>query len=366
MSLQSVISLYPLNNEFIASYHLKNESIAVRNTAEYQTIIIMDRSGSMGNQAERLATKILPLFFAKLSYQYSNIIHFITFDSSAELHTVPVSAFSTLPIQCRGNTFMRPALEKCQQVFISMNSSLPVRVLTISDGEVHDQQETAAAAANLQRFLNQSNYFINSKAVRLFTSTSQPDTTALGSLLRINNAIPRSLEDINASQSDDFIATEMAELFMNDNFGNFNSLTTPQSVILQYPWNLTNSSTLTLLPGENVFWLKSLPSEFKVNGVKTTSSMEQPLNTDNFEKVMKPKFDMIIEKMKVLKVVGSSEATLIVDQMNHYFQITLLNLPKGVKKVSDMTIFKDINNIAKDQTVFKMSAAEKALYLSKQ
>lgn len=216
--MNSILKVFPSNNEFIGEFTVRDDQNEAETSKTIQTIIILDRSGSMGRTVERVTTKIPPLFFSKLSYRKLNQIFFITFKTSTDLHAKVVADFPSIQICSGGGTIMEPAVHKCKEIFEELDSDMPVRVLTISDGEIADQMKTSVAADGLKTFLETKSFFINSKAVRLFTSGSQPDTTALCSLLQINNAIPKSLVDIVVTESDDYIATKMAELFMADNF----------------------------------------------------------------------------------------------------------------------------------------------------
>lgn len=251
------IDVSPSNSDFTGEITIKATS--GNHQSLYQTIIILDRSSSMAGQFERIVNTILPMFFGKLTYQPLNTINLITFESNSSLHKETVQSFRSLPLRSDGGTFMRPAVDICRQVFQSLDSAKPVRVLTISDGEIQDQPETKSSADNLAAYLESSGFFINSKAVRLFTSSAQPDTTALCSMLQINNAIPKSLVDISTYETDDAIATKMAELFMHDNFNDPHLLTTSMSIMSSEPWSLTKLSKLHLSPGKNSFWMTQVP-----------------------------------------------------------------------------------------------------------
>lgn len=115
----------------------------------------------------------------KLSYNSESFIHLITFDNDFEYIKMQVKDLKTRPMGCRGCTFMAGAVRKLQSLLETFDQSIPVRILTISDGEIHDSSETTTAGAGVASFVSQFNNRINSQAVRLFTSSSQPDTTGL-------------------------------------------------------------------------------------------------------------------------------------------------------------------------------------------
>ena len=57
------------------------------------------------------------------------------------------------------------------------------RILVLSDGELCDQVETINAVSKLKDYLK--NKKINSQAVRLFTSSTQPDTRGMASIIQL-------------------------------------------------------------------------------------------------------------------------------------------------------------------------------------
>lgn len=204
--------------------------------------------------------------------------------------------FPSIDIEADDITRMKDAIDKCREVFEDLDSDKPVRVLAISDGLIFDQEETSAAADCLKQFLDSKPFYINSKAVRLFTSDAEPDTTALCSLLQINNAIPKSLLDVDVNQTDDYIATQMAELFMGDNIGKTKILSTAEKILRRKPWN-ESTSKLLFPPGVNNFWMSEVPeSGFRFNDTPMRVSM---------------KIKKIIDDEKVATMTSSEKALYV-------------------------------------------------------
>lgn len=361
---KEVLNLYPTNNEIIG--YCESENNVIEKDALYQTIIVMDRSGSMGSEAERLVQIIFPLFLKKLSYQPSNLIHLITFDTVSELNEVSVDELAELNISARGSTLMKDAVDTCRDVFSLLDKRKPVRVLTISDGEIYDQAPTRKAAASLNTYLKglDPSFTINSNAVRLFTSDSQPDTTAIGSLLQINNGPINSLVDIPSNESDEVIAQKIADLFMNDNFDRLRTVNASKPIFKKFPWDDQATSSLNLSPGENVFWLTEAPTdELNDNGSPVKAVNQPQLDADNFEVLIRSKFDEIIEKLKILQIINSYESIETIVKVKKYFKETLRTVPAGRRNVSEMAVFNEIEKVADDRTVMQMNPQEKADYL---
>lgn len=363
---KEALNLYPSENQIIG--YCESGNNVVESNALYQTIIVMDRSGSMGSEAQRLVQEIFPLFLKKLSYKPENLIHLITFDSSSELNEVTLDELPDLNISARGSTLMRDAVELCSGVFSKFDNKKPVRLLTISDGEIYDQLVTSIAAASLNNFLKSFNpsFKINSKAVRLFTSDAQPDTKAISSLLQINNGPSKSLVDIPTSESDEVIAQKIADLFLDDNFDRLRTVSASKPVFKQFPWDDQASSNLTLTPGENVFWMTEMPQdELKDNGSNVKAVNQPQLDADRFEILIRSKFDEIIEKLKVYQIVDTFESRETIIKITKYFKETLTTIPAGERNKSEMAVFNEIERVASDQSVKHMNPQEKADYLCK-
>lgn len=315
------LKLHPLDEEeFIGTIDIEENPEAKKQNA-VQTVIILDTSGSMEDAARRVANEILPLFLSKLSYNPSQVVHLIEFETAAYLHSVTAQRMKTLLIEADGGSALAPAVKKCLEVFKKLSKN-PVRLLTISDGEVLDLPETQRAAGDFVEFLKTRSFAINSQSVRLFTSIDQPDTSALCSLLQVNNTTTSKLIDISTSESNETIATKMANLFISDNLTDDQSLTTESKIIFKFPWQSSPTSELTLIPGENLFWFKGLlPNAIKIGAADVKVLMQAPLNLAKFQALMEGnKMFYIVDHMKILKIVGTEEANRSVKKIVQYFQ----------------------------------------------
>lgn len=163
--------MYPLDDGYICSINIDNNAkYESLHPTKIQTVIILDRSGSMAGCDVKMLNEVLPIFFNQLKYIPEDIIHLITFDSWCELLTLRVSDFGNLPKHCGARTNMTLALNKFKELFTSLDMNIPVRVLTISDGLVDDQITTKQVGDQLANFVMKFQVPINSQAMRLFTS----------------------------------------------------------------------------------------------------------------------------------------------------------------------------------------------------
>jgi hypothetical protein len=110
---------------------------------------------------------------------------------------------------------MSEVIPELEKVFRSGKNKF--RIVTISDGDVWDQEETVNSATQLARRI-QGKYSINSQAIRLYTSSSPPDTRAISSLLQLHTLRKVFLENVDANLSDNEIAEIIIKLFSVDSF----------------------------------------------------------------------------------------------------------------------------------------------------
>lgn len=352
MSSNGVLKVFPSSDDFIGEFTAPDIENDAELSKQCQTIIILDSSKSMGFHLKRIITTILPLFFSKLSYRKLNQIFLITFSRNVELLSKFVSDFPSIEMKAGGKTYMKDAILKCKDVFEDLDSDKPVRVLSISDGLIFDRKKTNAAADSLKQFLDSKSFYINSKAVRLFTSRAQPDTTALCSLLQINNAIAKSLLDVDVNQTDDYIATQMAELFMGDNFERTKILSTTEKILRRKPWH-DSTSKLLFTPGIHNFWMSKVPEHgFRFNDEPMRVSMQSPITVEHHDAIMDSQSMLIVELMRVFKVADSIESNKTLHNMNQYLSNSNSTLASTVKK------------IIYDEKVATMTSSEKALYIA--
>lgn len=359
-------------NEFIGMIDVPENVTAKKINPEM--VVIIDRSGSMLDAVRRLTNEILPSFLSKLSYDKTKIVHLVYFHSEAESFSLRVEDVENLSMCSEGKTMMSQGIMTCQKVFSKFEKKThkPIRLLTISDGEVQDGEETGKAAAEFAGYLKEHGFAINSQAVRLFTNESQPDTTALCSLLQVNNTTKPRMIDIKTSDSNESIVSKMANLFMLDNLSGGQSLKCDSEVIYKFPWLPSPSSRLLLVPGKNVFWLKVVPATgyIKVLGTPVKVTKKGSLSLDGFHGLIESQLFHIVDHMKILKVVGTKEASGTIQHIVSYFQETeeklaqkslamkLFNIRSNNKTISSVLI-----RLAEDGSVHKLNLAERAAYL---
>ena len=327
MATQSSLDLfvYPNSSGYIGQLTLDRSAHgdpSILSKADVSTIVVLDRSGSMGNAVPRLVNKILPRIFKSLNYNRDQLITLITFDSTPNTYSIPVKDLGKFAIKCQGQTFMAPAVTMLTN-FIrdrSPKDCRSLRLLTISDGEVSDSDRVQTEAAKLTSLIK-NEFVINSQAVRLFTSSSQPDTRAVSSLLQLNNTSKVELLDLKTSLTDDEMSMTIASLFSVDSLDRHAMLKSKAPIFRSTPWQSHTVDQLPLFPGENLFWLSEVPTSGLTIGQATVNiHLEASLTVDTYEKLLKSKIDNYVNQLKILKVVNTVESQKEITGMLEYFQ----------------------------------------------
>ena len=150
-------------------------------------IFILDISGSMGTYVNQILTKVIPKVYEKLQYPDDKYFHLITFENKVTYYKMNKIDFMRSTITGDGGTEMSKVPNKLEEILNKINSDVPINILTLSDGEISDQESTKTNSDNLYNRINKKFDNINSQAIRFISyENAQPDTRALCSLLRFN------------------------------------------------------------------------------------------------------------------------------------------------------------------------------------
>ena len=372
------IQLHKFNNNYIGELQIKKNQNS-QNQKDSIFIIILDISGSMGQNVGRIVKNYLPKILRSLNIKEEEIIHLITFESNTQYTKIPLSELEISTLSARGGTQMSDVFEKLKLIINDENKSY--RILTISDGEVWDQKETLLNACNYKESL-MDKYIINSQAIRFFTSNSQPDTTALSSVLQLNTLSQANLVDINYNSDPDFIISTIASLFINDGIGIKINLI--GNNLRQNPWN-DKSNSINLNIGKNIFWVDNL-EDFIVkigdNEIKCDVEIGDDINEGNFEVILKDKLNTILNKLKILKIVNTEQAknemNKIVNSFKEFEQLLInseslalkdnklssrVTFIKKLIKKREGSIINKFNQIINDDKINQLNSQQKADYL---
>ena len=115
-------------------------------------VVILDRSGSMGQWCHRAASMCIPDALQAVGYANADRIVLITFDSTAERVLVngkdpSLEECRKLNIASRGSTNMVQVIGLLQAELLSCDE--PHHIIVLSDGGVGDQEATSKLAAKV-------------------------------------------------------------------------------------------------------------------------------------------------------------------------------------------------------------------------
>ena len=308
------------------------EGISGNSPTEITTIIILDVSGSMYDSIDKITNLFLPELFTKLNYKDNQQITFITFSNDSEIITYDFSEIKKgLYIEANGATYMQPALENLKNFLEKYNINKNIRILTISDGELFDQEETVNYSNQVVNSIKKNNLLVNSQAIRFFTSSSQPDTRGLSSCLQFSNITTPTLIDIKAYN---YKYENYENIFNSDGFESKILLKSDEKESLKVePWdNYTNE--IYIRKGLNTFWLKKEIGDkilkgdilLKIDDIKNgkkislKANLKGNITLNNFQNIISEKIDFYMKKLKVLKVLNSQDSLEEMDKIIDFFQ----------------------------------------------
>ena len=216
------------DNKGIDQTILKLEIIAGKGktslSSNCEFIFVLDKSGSMGSYVKQILNNVFPRVYDKLGFSETKNIHLITFESETNYYSYNKNDFKNSDINGDGGTYMSSVPGKLSNILKNIDSNKTICLLTLSDGEISDQDETQEEATKLINEINGRFTNLKSQAIRFMSSNyAEPDTRALCSLLQLNSNIQSNNSDIlltfnpiNSPMSNEKIeelANEIAKLF---------------------------------------------------------------------------------------------------------------------------------------------------------
>ena len=302
-------------------------------TKDIKFIVILDVSGSMGDIVPIFVNTILLQILEKLDIK--DDINLITFSNDSELYTGNIDFFKELQLEANGCTYMNNAIDQLENILSGINNKKNIRILSVSDGELHDQNETIQKASDLYTKFK-DRFTVNSQAVRLYTSSSEPETKGMSSLMQFSTVTEPTLIDINANEDPNLIAEKISSLFSSDGLGWNIYIKSNEKIFLENPWSEANNE-LKLIIGENIFWLNKIPEKVDIvsNGQSSALNIEicENITIKNYQNILENKIKYFYQKLKVLKVINTENASEEINKIINYFSnfeeiLNLENLDK--------------------------------------
>lgn len=326
----SVYDTYDENTPLVGKIIVtgKNNTNTGKRSAKYcpdtqlvHTIIILDVSGSMGSHVNKIVTKYIPDTLFKLGYHpYNDKITLITFSQNSLVYKCSGSEMRQFRNGPEGATYMKPSVD-CLKKVMDQSTQKQFRILTISDGDLHDQESTLLAATTLANLIKDK-YVIRSSAIRLFTSSQQPDTRGLSSILQLNNVGHTKLVDFQCPSIDEEFVNVFTYALVDD-LGMSLQLVAQEPIFKTDPW-AEPKNEIYLSEGVNTFWLTKINNQTICLSDGTDLKMIKiidngALDFNTFDIVLREKINYYIERLKVLKVVDMTESKREIEQIVDYF-----------------------------------------------
>ena len=316
------LKLHKAKVGYVAELYIKEKEDQNIKSNNIELIMIVDRSGSMGQSYTKIFQKVMPLLLEKIHYPQDKKVHFITFDSTIEYRKIDKNGFlNPLKENARGCTYMHGVFEQLDKIITNQNSSY--RILTLSDGDLHDSPQTSNTASEYYNKIK-GKYNINSQAIRFFSSSyANPDTLGLASVIQLNTVKQATLLDVNAKDDESTIADQLSKLFIYDGLGNKILLLSDKQNIQTAPWE-EKKNQIVLAPGRNIFWLDDI-SQFNIKfneeePVKVNMVNDEDINTQNYGIILADKIKEFMTKLKILKILENSKAQEELEKMVKYFK----------------------------------------------
>lgn len=314
MKQEYTITLHPYKNGYIADTNLRDAEINKYN--DYELILIVDRSGSMWQSYPILINKLIPYLLDKLNFPENKPVHFITFEDYVDYRMFTKKDFlnckESAPGAIEKMTDVFPQLRK---IFKPENKNKSFRMLTLSDGEIvveEERKNVPILASELSQELR-GKFRINSQAIRYFTSSAQPDTLALASLLQLNTVKEATLIDIKWDAPCNESGDQIYTLFNNDGLDCDIKIKSNKKCIKQNPWSDV-AEEVSLFLGKNMFWVENYDdtTEFilRINNQDTKMNVikGEDINLANYSIILSSKISEILNKLKILKIVNSENS----------------------------------------------------------
>lgn len=380
------IDLYPTFDGYMGKINVPSDICDKKSIDDdCETYIILDRSGSMGQNVKRIFNGYLPEALEQLGYKDQKI-KVLFFDSSLHVYDDVLQKMTKYPIDSRGATYMTKAVKELESRLLNTKAQ-KIRILAFSDGDLHDQQQTLNMASELASMVKDK-LIINAQAIRFFTSSDQPDTRGLASILQLNNVGKSSLVDIRYDVDRNLIIKQIVDLFKDDGLDRTIKLSSNKSCMMLTPWS-TPTNSIILKPGENTIWFSSLPEELfieKIENIKIHINSHDGVSSDKYEQLLEPTLDQFINKLKVLKVVNTAESKNEIQKIMEFFtqlqnwiearkddSFELLENGlrgrveyfKNILKKRKKSFLQLMSQIANDDKISQLNSAQQAEYLRK-
>ena len=361
-------SIYPNKekNEFI---HKIDVNIPISEPPEF--IFIIDKSGSMGKAYNEIISEIIPKVLKSLGYENKKI-HLITFDNNVNYLNISQSELFELNSKAGGKTYMAKSYDILEKIFNSSKEKYNnFRILAISDGKLHDQNDTKQKGELLYKKYKNS-FRINSQSIRLKVGSKTPDSSGIISFLKFNNVKSCELVD-HKSKEISSLAQKIIELFKYDGLiGSDLEIKGVDVNLKNFPWEEGSRNSMPFKNGKNIIFCDKDKPLYIINKNKNIflkCEKREELNNNSFSSIfLKEKINYIIQIFKFNIILNTDESRKEDKLILNYIE----NLYNKTKKenINDETLVYlkeiiDFYNEFSDKNEIHNLDEEKKSYISK-
>ena len=271
------MKLYKINNKYVCKFTETKQA-----EKDYEFICILDVSWSMGDQAKRMVTRIIPNIMRKIGKKEVTLI---TFSNESQLTKMSISQLENIVTIKQGGTYITPAIKLLSN---HMKQGKSYKIMVLSDGDLHDQENTVSEILKI----NNTDKTINTQAVRLYTSSSHPDVRGLAGIMNLNNSGKTNMIDINENNDNESIINQISGLYQKAYVLEYKN-----DIISKTLWGKPTNK-LTLSSGDFIFYTSVPPKNIcEILELKGSSMMTELI-------------DYYIQKVKLLKIIGTESTNV--------------------------------------------------------
>ena len=293
-------------NEGMKEYIYKLD-VNIPNLDPPEFIIIVDKSGSMGDTFNKIITRTIPEVLNCLGYE-NRKIHLITFDNDVKYLSVSKSELKNLNASSGGKTYLAKSYDILEKILYNLKEKCNnFRILIISDGKLDDQEETKKKGELLyEKYKNA--FKINSQCIRLNTS-KQPDSEGMVSFLKFNNVKRCDLVNHQSSQLYS-LSKVIINLFIDDGLNRNNlKLIGDDGVNLKnFPWEETSSNIQPFRNGKYIIFGDKIKPLF-IGSEKTIIPLDcekgEDIKNNNYEYIVSQKLNNIFQRYSINKLLNT-------------------------------------------------------------
>ncbi len=373
----SFINYSRLPNNNIICRFTSNQNDHTKSSRVTTLVVIMDESGSMGNDGIEALKKYKKVHLNFMDPKTRVCI--IAFQTSSRLVETTLEDLNPSEFNGKGGTIMCPTIPIITQV-LQKYKSTDIRMTIVSDGEISDTH-------SLQNLFEQqcSNFFnspnISITMIRLITSYygtpaikelcmfAKMSSEGAGELITLNPSELTMFDEIFKSQDNSYQISSLAQNLGNDVF--------------------QQNSTSLSLRNEQIFFMKNL-SELRSEDGSSIEMFEAPLTVGAqlYEKYL----DGMVNRLGQAKVRGDLDIDARIDKLTNLYellqqQIAVLSIPTNITNVSvaqnelsmsfraqkllqkktkeAKTVLITLQTLKNEQNVAKMNTKQQADFLQK-